>query len=57
MNASDHPELSSFSVCFRYERGGFQSGGSRWGEDPRDEEDWSKLTTTNERLEKYEWVL
>ncbi|CAL8267341.1 unnamed protein product [Lota lota] len=36
----------------RYERGGFNSGGnSRWGEDSREEEDWSKPTVANERLE------
>ncbi|XP_028292519.1 putative ATP-dependent RNA helicase an3 isoform X7 [Gouania willdenowi] len=35
----------------RYERGGFSSGGnSRWTEDAR-EEDWSKPTAPNERLE------
>ncbi|CAL8319995.1 unnamed protein product [Merluccius merluccius] len=34
----------------RYERGGY-SGGSRWGEDSREEEDWSKPTAPNERLE------
>uniref|UniRef100_A0A8C5FJT7 RNA helicase n=1 Tax=Gadus morhua TaxID=8049 RepID=A0A8C5FJT7_GADMO len=38
--------------CFRYERGGFNSGGNnRWGEDSREEEDWSKPTAANERLE------
>ncbi|KAG7248756.1 hypothetical protein CRUP_035702, partial [Coryphaenoides rupestris] len=36
----------------RYERGGFHSGGSsRWGEDSREEDDWSKPTPPNERLE------
>uniref|UniRef100_A0A8C5C660 RNA helicase n=1 Tax=Gadus morhua TaxID=8049 RepID=A0A8C5C660_GADMO len=36
----------------RYERGGFNSGGNnRWGEDSREEEDWSKPTAANERLE------
>lgn len=38
----------------RYERGGFSGsgggGGNRWGEDSRDE-DWSKRTAPNERLE------
>ncbi|XP_024141753.1 DEAD-box helicase 3 X-linked a isoform X4 [Oryzias melastigma] len=35
----------------RYERGGFSGGGSsRWGEDSR-EDDWSKPTAPNERLE------
>ncbi|XP_077472974.1 DEAD-box helicase 3 X-linked a isoform X3 [Stigmatopora argus] len=35
----------------RYERGGFSSGGnSRWSEESRDE-DWSKPTAPNERLE------
>ncbi|XP_059199386.1 DEAD-box helicase 3 X-linked a isoform X1 [Centropristis striata] len=35
----------------RYERGGFSSGGnSRWQDDSRDE-DWSKPTAPNERLE------
>uniref|UniRef100_A0A8D3D270 RNA helicase n=1 Tax=Scophthalmus maximus TaxID=52904 RepID=A0A8D3D270_SCOMX len=35
----------------RYERGGYSGGGSnRWGEDSR-EEDWSKPTAPNERLE------
>ncbi|XP_026152200.1 DEAD-box helicase 3 X-linked a isoform X5 [Mastacembelus armatus] len=35
----------------RYERGGFAGGGnSRWVEDPR-EDDWSKPTAPNERLE------
>ncbi|XP_056099514.1 DEAD-box helicase 3 X-linked b isoform X3 [Rhinichthys klamathensis goyatoka] len=36
----------------RYERGGFGGGGnSRWGEDSRDEEDWSKPLPPNERQE------
>ncbi|XP_053355546.1 DEAD-box helicase 3 X-linked b isoform X2 [Clarias gariepinus] len=36
----------------RYERGGFGGGGnSRWVDDSRDEEDWSKPLTPNERLE------
>uniref|UniRef100_A0A668AFI6 RNA helicase n=1 Tax=Myripristis murdjan TaxID=586833 RepID=A0A668AFI6_9TELE len=36
----------------RYERGGFSGGGnSRWVEDSRDDEDWSKPTAPNERLE------
>ncbi|XP_061092297.1 putative ATP-dependent RNA helicase an3 isoform X10 [Conger conger] len=38
----------------RYERPGFGSrdgGNSRWVEDSRDEEDWSKPTSPNERLE------
>lgn len=36
----------------RYERGGFAGGGnSRWVEDYR-EEDWSKPTAPNERLEQ-----
>ncbi|XP_062390247.1 DEAD-box helicase 3 X-linked a isoform X4 [Sardina pilchardus] len=36
----------------RYERGGFTAGGnSRWVEESRDEEDWSKPTPPNERLE------
>ncbi|KAM4609057.1 DEAD-box helicase 3 X-linked a isoform 2-T2 [Polymixia lowei] len=36
----------------RYERGGFGGGGnSRWVEDSRDDEDWSKPTPPNERLE------
>uniref|UniRef100_A0A3P9KFJ7 RNA helicase n=1 Tax=Oryzias latipes TaxID=8090 RepID=A0A3P9KFJ7_ORYLA len=36
----------------RYERGGFSGGGSsRWGEDSR-EDDWSKPTAPNERLEQ-----
>ncbi|KAA8588400.1 hypothetical protein FQN60_001594 [Etheostoma spectabile] len=35
----------------RYERGGFSSGGNnRWSEESR-EEDWSKLSPPNERLE------
>ncbi|XP_063743848.1 DEAD-box helicase 3 X-linked a isoform X3 [Eleginops maclovinus] len=36
----------------RYERGGFSSGGggNRWSDESR-EEDWSKLTAPNERLE------
>lgn len=37
----------------RYERGGFGGGGnSRWVDDSRDEEDWSKPLTPNERLEQ-----
>ncbi|XP_030642832.1 DEAD-box helicase 3 X-linked a isoform X2 [Chanos chanos] len=41
----------------RFERGGFGGGGggggnSRWVEDSRDEEDWSKPTSPNERLER-----
>lgn len=40
----------------RYERGGFCGGGNnRWVEDARDEEDWSKPLTPNERLEQ--WVI
>ncbi|XP_077088178.1 DEAD-box helicase 3 X-linked b isoform X2 [Siphateles boraxobius] len=36
----------------RYERGGFGGGGnSRWGEDSREEEDWSKPLPPNERQE------
>ncbi|PWA13761.1 hypothetical protein CCH79_00017142, partial [Gambusia affinis] len=36
----------------RYERGGFGGGGnSRWVEDSRGEDDWSKPTAPNERLE------
>ncbi|KAG7259746.1 hypothetical protein CRUP_018839 [Coryphaenoides rupestris] len=35
----------------RYERGGFSGGSSRWGEDSREEDDWSKQTSANERLE------
>uniref|UniRef100_A0A8C9WXQ4 RNA helicase n=1 Tax=Sander lucioperca TaxID=283035 RepID=A0A8C9WXQ4_SANLU len=36
---------------YRYERGGFSSGGNnRWSEESR-EEDWSKLSAPNERLE------
>ncbi|XP_051937732.1 DEAD-box helicase 3 X-linked a isoform X1 [Hippocampus zosterae] len=34
----------------RYERGGFSGGNSRWAEESRDE-DWSKPTAPNERLE------
>lgn len=44
-------------MLFRYERGGFSAGGgmgnSRWVEESRDEEDWSKPTPPNERLEQY----
>lgn len=36
----------------RYERGGFGGGNSRWVEDSRDEEDWSKPMAPNERLEQ-----
>ncbi|XP_067108035.1 ATP-dependent RNA helicase DDX3X-like isoform X3 [Osmerus mordax] len=37
----------------RGNRGGFGGGGnSRWQEDSRDEEDWSKPTVANERLEQ-----
>lgn len=37
----------------RYDRGGFSAGGnSRWAEESRDEEDWSKPTAPNERVEK-----
>ncbi|KAJ8003834.1 hypothetical protein DPEC_G00152520 [Dallia pectoralis] len=36
-----------------YTRGGFGGGGnSRWVEEPRDDEDWSKPTQANERLEQ-----
>ncbi|XP_031442853.1 DEAD-box helicase 3 X-linked a isoform X2 [Clupea harengus] len=36
----------------RYDRGGFSAGGnSRWAEESRDEEDWSKPTAPNERVE------
>lgn len=50
MNAGDHLELSEFSL-FRYERGGY-GGRSGWGDDSREEEDWSKPTAPNERLEQ-----
>lgn len=44
-------------LLFRYERGGFSAGGgignTRWVEESRDEEDWSKPTPPNERLEQY----
>lgn len=44
-------------ILSRYERGGFTAGGgignSRWVEESRDEEDWSKPTPPNERLEQY----
>lgn len=44
-------------LFYRYERGGFSTGGgignSRWVEESRDEEDWSKPTPPNERLEQY----
>lgn len=39
----------------RYERGGFgggTGGNSRWVEESRDEEDWSKPLPSNERLEQ-----
>lgn len=38
----------------RYERGGFGGGGgnSRWSEDSRDEEDWSKPLPPSERVEQ-----
>lgn len=37
---------------FRYERGGFGGGGnSRWADEPKDD-DWSKPTASNERLEQ-----
>uniref|UniRef100_A0A671PXY5 RNA helicase n=1 Tax=Sinocyclocheilus anshuiensis TaxID=1608454 RepID=A0A671PXY5_9TELE len=44
---------SSRGVVFgRYERGGFGGGGSsRWVEDSRDDEDWSKPLPPNERVE------
>ncbi|KAA0712574.1 putative ATP-dependent RNA helicase an3 [Triplophysa tibetana] len=54
---SDRGKSSSFndrgsSSRGRYERGGFGGGGnSRWQEDSRDEEDWSKPLARNERLE------
>ncbi|XP_057193296.1 DEAD-box helicase 3 X-linked b [Triplophysa rosa] len=54
---SDRGKSSSFndrgsSSRGRYERGGFGGGGnSRWVEDSRDEEDWSKPLARNERLE------
>lgn len=39
-------------MLFRYERGGFAGGGNtRWVEDSR-EDDWSKPTAPNERLEQ-----
>lgn len=43
-----HPSCA----CLRYERGGFAGGGNtRWVEDSRDD-DWSKPTAPNERLEQ-----
>lgn len=37
---------------FRFERGGFSGGGnSRWADEPKDD-DWSKPTASNERLEQ-----
>lgn len=44
-----------FFFLGRYERGGFgggTGGNSRWVEESRDEEDWSKPMPPNERLEK-----
>ncbi len=46
--------LKQMFLC-RYERGGFgggTGGNSRWVEEYRDEEDWSKPLSPNERLEK-----
>uniref|UniRef100_A0A3Q2ZIC1 RNA helicase n=1 Tax=Hippocampus comes TaxID=109280 RepID=A0A3Q2ZIC1_HIPCM len=44
--------LTPLFGVFRYERGGFSGGGnSRWAEESRDE-DWSKPTAPNERLEQ-----
>uniref|UniRef100_A0A8C2GT46 RNA helicase n=1 Tax=Cyprinus carpio TaxID=7962 RepID=A0A8C2GT46_CYPCA len=45
-------ELSEAVLFGRYERGGFGGGGnSRWVEDSRDDEDWSKPLPPNERVE------
>uniref|UniRef100_A0A8C7KBI5 RNA helicase n=1 Tax=Oncorhynchus kisutch TaxID=8019 RepID=A0A8C7KBI5_ONCKI len=39
-------------VCCSYQRGGYGGGGNnRWQEDSRDDEDWSKPSPANERLE------
>uniref|UniRef100_A0A674ANY3 RNA helicase n=1 Tax=Salmo trutta TaxID=8032 RepID=A0A674ANY3_SALTR len=39
-------------LCCSYQRGGYGGGGNnRWQEDSRDDEDWSKPSPANERLE------
>uniref|UniRef100_A0A8C7F006 RNA helicase n=1 Tax=Oncorhynchus kisutch TaxID=8019 RepID=A0A8C7F006_ONCKI len=45
--------LSALSVGTLYQRGGYGGGGgnNRWQEDSRDDEDWSKPSPANERLE------
>uniref|UniRef100_A0A672P4T0 RNA helicase n=1 Tax=Sinocyclocheilus grahami TaxID=75366 RepID=A0A672P4T0_SINGR len=50
---NDRGSSSRGRVVFgRYERGGFGGGGnSRWVEDSRDDEDWSKPLPPNERVE------
>uniref|UniRef100_A0A8C7RYB0 RNA helicase n=1 Tax=Oncorhynchus mykiss TaxID=8022 RepID=A0A8C7RYB0_ONCMY len=50
---SDLP-LSALSAGTLYQRGGYGGGGggnNRWQEDSRDDEDWSKPSPANERLE------
>ncbi|KAJ3591904.1 hypothetical protein NHX12_007034 [Muraenolepis orangiensis] len=42
---------SNSSSRGRYERGSYGGGNSRWGEESREEEDWSKPVAPNERLE------
>lgn len=45
--------IKACNVIGRYERGGFGGGGnSRWQEDSREEEDWSKPLSRNERMEQ-----
>uniref|UniRef100_A0A8C1LRT5 RNA helicase n=1 Tax=Cyprinus carpio TaxID=7962 RepID=A0A8C1LRT5_CYPCA len=45
-------ELSEAVLFGRYERGGFGGGGnSRWAEDSKNDEDWSKPLPPNERVE------
>uniref|UniRef100_A0A8C2BDV6 RNA helicase n=1 Tax=Cyprinus carpio TaxID=7962 RepID=A0A8C2BDV6_CYPCA len=52
MGVSVSLELSEAVLFGRYERGGFGGGGnSRWVEDSRDDEDWSKPLPPNERVE------
>lgn len=47
------PDPCGYVILDSYPRGGFGgSGNSRWVEESRDDEDWSKPTQANERLEQ-----
>uniref|UniRef100_H3D1Y1 RNA helicase n=1 Tax=Tetraodon nigroviridis TaxID=99883 RepID=H3D1Y1_TETNG len=55
--AIEDEEANVTQFVQRYERGGFPGGGnSRWADEPKDD-DWSKPTASNERLEQVNFSL